>query len=35
MNFSIGTADLATHLKIVVVALLWAALVTGFLISIH
>jgi hypothetical protein len=35
MNFSIGTADLATHLKIAVVALFWAALATGFLISIH
>jgi len=35
MNFSIATADRATHLKIVVVALIWAILVTATVIAIR
>lgn len=33
MNCSIATADRTTHLKIVVVALFWAILVTGIAIA--
>lgn len=34
MNYSIATADRTTHLKIVVVALSWATLVMGVVITL-
>ena len=34
MNYSIATADRTTHLKIVVVALLWAILASGAVIAL-
>lgn len=35
MNHSIATADRATHLKIVVLALFWAILVMGISIAFN
>lgn len=34
MNYSIATADRSTHLKIVVIALLWAILASGAAIAL-
>jgi hypothetical protein len=34
MNYSIATADRTTHLKVVVLALLWAILVIGAAIAL-
>jgi len=34
MNYLIATADRTTHLKVVVVALFWAVLVTGVAIAL-
>jgi hypothetical protein len=34
MNYSIASADRTTHLKIVVIALLWAILVSGAVIAL-
>ena len=33
MNYSIATADRTMHLKVVVIALLWAMLVAGAVIA--
>jgi hypothetical protein len=35
MNYSIATADRATHLKIVVLALFWAVLIMGTAIALR
>jgi hypothetical protein len=35
MSYSIGTADRATHLKVLVVALIWATVVMGVAITIR
>jgi hypothetical protein len=35
MNYSIATADRATHLKIVLLALVWAIVVTGIALAIR
>jgi hypothetical protein len=35
MNAQISTADRATHLKIVAVALLWATLIAGGSLFLH
>ena len=35
MNYSIATADRATHLKIVVIALFWAILVMGAVLALR
>ena len=35
INYTIATANFATHIKIIVVALLWAILVTAAAIALH
>jgi hypothetical protein len=35
MNYSIATADRVTHLKIVLLALIWAIVVTGIALAIR
>lgn len=35
MNYTIATANFATHIKIIVVALLWAILVTAAAIALR
>jgi len=35
MNYSISTADRVTHLKIVLLALVWAIVVTGIALAIR
>jgi hypothetical protein len=35
MNYSIATADRVTHLKIVLLALVWAIVVTGIALAIR
>jgi hypothetical protein len=35
MNYSMITADRATHLKIIVVAFFWASVAMGLAMSIH
>jgi len=35
MNYSIATADSVTHLKIVLLALVWAIVVTGIALAIR
>jgi hypothetical protein len=34
MNYSIATADRTTHLKVVVMGLLWAIMTTGVVIAL-
>ena len=34
MNYSIANADRLTHLKVVVIALMWAILATGAVIAL-
>ena len=35
MNYSIATADRATHLKVVVLALFWAILIMGMTLALR
>lgn len=35
MNYTIATADFATHIKIIVIALLWAILVIAAAVALH